>query len=99
MVLIWRKMNAYLSGAVLSGALGSGQLTLAVALGATVRRRGALGLGGSLGGTQHGTRDGGVDVSLLAGACIVRLQVLLLAWGALRAIQVVLSSKKLVMQD
>lgn len=92
-------MNAYLSGAVLGSALGGGQLTLAVALGTTIRRRRALGLGGSLGSTHHSTRDGGVDVSLLAGACIVRLQVLLLARSTLRTVQVVLSSEKLVVQD
>lgn len=86
--------ETYLSSTVLGSALGGGQLSLSVALGATVRwGRTTLGLGGSLGRAEHGTRDGGVDVWLVTGASIVGLQVLLLAWSSLGATaEVVLSS-------
>lgn len=85
--------RTYLSSTVLGSALGSGQLTLSVALGATVGWGRALGLCGSLGRAEHGTRDGGVNVWLVTRASIVGLQVLLLARSTLRATaEVVLSS-------
>jgi hypothetical protein len=87
-------MLTYLGSAVLGSTLRGGELALPIALRTTIRWWGALGLSWGLGSTQHGTRNGWVNVWLVTRTGIVRLKMLLLAWGTLwtRALQVVLSS-------
>jgi hypothetical protein len=90
--------TTYLSGTVLSGTLGGRQLTLAIALGASIIRRTLLRLGRGLrGSSHHSPRDGRVNVSLVARTGSVRLQVLL-ARSTLGTVHLVLSSQQLVME-
>jgi hypothetical protein len=91
-------MTTYLSGTVLGSPLGGRQLTLSIALGGTIIGRALLRLGRSLrGSSHHSSRDGRVNVGLIARASSVGLQVLL-ARTALGTVHLVLSSQKLIME-
>lgn len=96
----WR--NAYLGSTVLRSTLRSRQFTLPICLWGDTFRGGLLGLRRGLRSrAQHGrARDSRVDVSLVARAGSVRLQVLLLGSTLrARALQVLLGRQQLVMEN